>query len=151
MKYERFMKQWNAKCRLLTGLVLFLIGLIIQLLSDKTLDMYAFYMMSAAMMCVTNVLICKMVKGDADFILHVVLNLAILIVGFLLAESEMISGTVMYTAFAICLVADWVVNAILLPCDDLLKRIVMGFFDMLINVFFVAVVFIIPIMMKVFL
>lgn len=151
MKYERFMKQWNAKCRLLTGLVLLLGGLIVQLLSDKTLDMYAFYLMSAAMLCVTNVWIRKMAKVDADFILHVVLNLVILIVGFILAESEAISGTVMYTAFVICLVADWVVNAILLPCDDLLKRIVMGFLDMVINVFCVAIVFIVPVLIKVFL
>lgn len=151
MKYERFMKQWNAKYRLLTGLVLFLTGMIVQLLSDKTLDMYAFYLMAAAVLCVSNVLIRKISRGDADFILHVILNLIILIVGFLLAQSEYISGTVMYTAFVICLVADWIANAILLQCDDILKRIVMGFLDMVINAVFIAVVFMVPVLIKVFL
>ena len=64
--YERFMKQWNGKYRLLTGLVLFLIGLILQFLSGKVLDMYAFYTMSAAMLCVVNVIIRKLAKTDVD-------------------------------------------------------------------------------------
>ncbi len=148
--YERFMKQWSAKYRLLTGLVLFIIGLIIQMISEKTLDMYAFYMMSAAMLCVVNVLIQKIAKADVDFILYLVLNMAILIVGFALAGTGSLEGTVFYTVLAICVVVDWIVNTILLECDDILKRIVMGFVDTLLNVVFLAVVFLVPVLMAAF-
>ncbi len=148
--YERFMKQWNAKYRLLTGLVLFLVGMILQLISKKTLDMYAFYMMSAAVLCVANVLIQKIAKADVDFVLYLVLNMAVLIVGFALAGSDGIQGTVLYTTIAICAVVDWVLNTILLQCDDILKRIVMGFVDMLLNVVVIAVVFMVPVLMAAF-
>ncbi len=148
--YEKFMKQWTAKYRLLTGLVLFLIGLIIQLISDKPLDMYAFYMMSAAVLCVANVLIQKMAKADVDFVPYLALNMIVLIVGFALVGSDGIRGTVMYTVIAICVGVDWVLNTILLQCDDILKRIVMGFVDMLINVILIAIVFMVPVLITAF-
>lgn len=148
--YERFMKQWNAKYRLLTGLVLFLVGLIIQMISKKTLDMYAFYMMAAAVLCVANVLIQKMAKAEADFIRYLLLNMLVVIIGFALVGADLISGVVMYTVLAICVVVDWIINTILLKCDDLLKRIVMGFVAMLLNVVFMAIVFMVPVLFAAF-
>ena len=49
--YEKFVKWLTPGINLLFGIVLLLIGIIWQVLSNKPLDMYAFYIMAAAMIC----------------------------------------------------------------------------------------------------
>lgn len=148
--YEKMEKLLTPPVRLGVALVLFLAGVIWQIASGKTLDMYAFYIMSAAMLCVVNVLICKISKSETNFILYLVINLAVLIVGFALTESENITGVVLYGAWGICGAVDWVINAVLVRCEDILKRIVMGFVASVLNILFIAVVFIVPILLAVF-
>lgn len=147
--YEKLQKALTPTSRLLTGLVLFLVGLIWQIASDKTLDMYAFYFMSAAVLCVMNVLVCKMTKSDTDFILYLVLNMAVVIIGISLTASDSVSGTMMYGTWAICVAVDWIVNAVLIKCE-ILKRIVMGFVVTILNILAIGIVFIIPILISVF-
>ena len=100
--YEKLEKLLTPVCRLLIALVLFLAGLIWQLLSGKTLDQYPYYVMCAAALCVVHVIICKLARSEADFILYVVLNLAVLIFGFALTEMESITGVVLYSVWGIC-------------------------------------------------
>lgn len=149
--YEKIMSQLTPAFRLMTGVVLFLVGIIWQLASGKTLDMYAFYILAAAMLCFCNVIMCKISKSEADIILYMVLNMAVLIVGFALTESENISGVVMYSIWVLCVVADWIVNAVLFSCESILKRIAVGFVTMLFNVVLIAIVFIVPILIGAFL
>ncbi len=144
--YEKFMRQWNNKYRLLTALVLVIGGVIFQILSQKPLDMFAFYLWAAAVYCVMNVLMQKMTKTSVDFVLYVVLNMVILIVGFALTSAGVLTGVVLYTAWIICVVIEWIVNAILIPCDDILKRIVMGFVSVILSLIFVAIVYIVPVL-----
>lgn len=149
--YEKLMERFTPKNQLLVGAVLFVVGLIRQFVSSKSLDMYAFYFMAAAMLCVVAVIVRKISKDDKlNFILYIILNMALLIVLFVIAESEAIEGMVMYTAWAICVAADWVVNAILITCDGAAKSAVLGFVASLLNVLFIAIVFWVPILISVF-
>lgn len=148
--YEKFMSHLTAGYRLMIGAVLLLAGIIWQLVSDKQLDMYAFYIMAAAMLCFVNVIISKMSKSEPDFILFLVLNMAVLIIGFALTESENIDGMVMYGIWGICVLADWILNAVLITCTGAVKRTVMGFIAAVLNVLLISVVFIVPILIAVF-
>lgn len=148
--YEKFMSHLTAGYRLMIGAVLLLAGIIWQLVSDKQLDMYAFYIMAAAMLCFVNVIISKMSKSEPDFILFLVLNMAVLIVGFAMTESENIDGMVMYGIWGICVLADWILNAVLITCTGVVKRTVMGFITAVLNVLLISVVFIVPILIAVF-
>lgn len=148
--YEKFMSHLTAGYRLMIGAVLLLAGIIWQLVSDKQLDMYAFYIMAAAMLCFVNVIISKMSKSEPDFILFLVLNMAVLIVGFAMTESENIDGMVMYGIWGICVLADWILNAVLITCTSAVKRTVMGFITAVLNVLLISVVFIVPILIAVF-
>lgn len=150
MSYEKLMEKLTPKYRLLIGAVLLVVGVIRQAVSGKPLDMYAFYLMAAAMICLVQVLIAKASKSNIDFILYLLINLLILIVGFIISESESVTGVVMYTTWAFCVVADWIANIFLTKCDDIIKRIVMGFVAALLNVIFIAIVFIVPILMAAF-
>ena len=152
MNYRKFMKSFNGKYRLLTGLALLLAGLIWQFLSGKTLDMYAYYIMAAAVFCVANVIVEKLSGGEADIILYVVLNLAVLIAGFVLTgfTSTTTGAAVMHTVWVLCVLVDWAVNAFLIQCDDIFKRVVMGFAAAVLNVAFAGIVFIIPILIAAF-
>lgn len=149
--YGTFMRHLTARYRLMIGAVLLLAGIIWQLISDKQLDMYAFYIMAAAMLCFVNVIISKISNSEVDFILYLILNMALLIVGFALTESENIDGMVMYGIWGICMVVDWILNAVLISCSGIVKRIVMGFLSALFNVILISAVFIIPILIAVFL
>lgn len=148
--YEKLEKLLTPVCRLLIALVLFLAGLIWQLLSGKTLDQYPYYVMCAAALCVVHVIICKLARSEADFILYVVLNLAVLILGFALTEMESITGVVLYSVWGICVAVDWIINAVLLRCDNIFKRIVMGFVSSVLNVIFFGILFIVPILLSIF-
>lgn len=148
--YEKIEKMLTPVCRLMIALVLFLVGLIWQISSGKTIEQYAFYIMCAAALCVAHVIICKLSRSEADFILYVVLNLAVLILGFALTEIESITGVVRYSVWGICGAVDWIINAALLRCDNIFKRIVMGFASTILNLIFFAIIFLVPILLSIF-
>ncbi len=149
--YEKIEEMLTPACRLMIALVLFLAGLIWQIASGKTLDMYAFYIMSAAMLCVITVMITRFFRLETDFILYLVLNLAVLIIGFALTEMDSITGIRLYSVWGICIAVDWGINAVLLRCEDILKRIVMGFVVSVLNLILIAIIFMVPILLAVFL
>ncbi len=134
----------------LTGGVLMLAGIIWQLCSQKVLDMYAFYMMAAAIFCFTSVIVPKLAKVPVHPMFYVVFNLAVLIIGFAVTGSDQLTGVVLFGFWAACLIAGWILNALLLPCGGAVKRIVMGFVSLLLNVILIGVVFMIPVLLAAF-
>lgn len=142
--YEKLMNQFTPVLRLMTGAVLFLVGIIRQIASGSPLDMYAFYIMAAAMLCFCNVIMCKISRSDADIILYVILNMAVLIVGFALVAGKDI--TMGITIAVICVIAAWILDAALFSCEGILKRIVTGFVAVVFSVILIALVFIVPIL-----
>lgn len=149
--YEKIMKQLTPMYRAMIGVVALLVGIPWQIASEKTLDMGAFFIMAAAMLCFVNAFIYKVMECETDIILYLVLNMALLIVWFSLTVSEEITtGVVMYTVWGLCVVAVWIVNTVLISCEDIFKRIVMGFLTTLFNVILIAVVFVVPVLITVF-
>ena len=148
--YGKIMKQLTIGIRLMTGIALLLVGVIWQMLSEKTLDMYAFYFMAAAMLCFVNVIIEKAANGTSDPARYLILNMIVLVVGFVLTGSDFATGMVMYCIWGLCLIADWVVNTVLISCDGMTKRIVMGFAAMFLNVLLIGVVFMVPVLVEAF-
>ncbi len=147
--YEKIEKMATSGFRLLTALVLLVVGLIWQIASGKVLDMYAFYIMSAAMFSLASVILAKLSRTDNHFIFYVILNIVVLVVGVVLTSSGGFTGVVLYSIWGICVIAEWVINAVLLPCEDILKRVVMGFVAAVVNLILVAIVFMIPILLQV--
>ncbi len=147
--YEKIEKMMTTGFRLLTALVLFVAGFIWQTASGKILDMYAFYIMSAAMLSLASVILAKLCAAGNHFIPYVIFNMVVLIAGVVLTGSGGFTGAVLYSIWGICVVAEWVINAILLQCEDILKRIVMGFAAAVVNIILVAVVFMIPVLLQV--
>ncbi len=149
--YEKIMKQLTPTYRAMIGVIALLVGIPWQIVSEKTLDMGAFFIMAAAMLCFVNAFIYKVMECETDIILYLALNMALLIVWFSLTVSEEVTtGVVMYTVWGLCVAADWIVNTVLISCEDIFKRIVMGFLTTLFNVIFIAVVFVVPILIAVF-
>ena len=74
----------------------------------------------------------------------------IVILGVVFTESDWADGMVMYAVWGICLLIDWVVNAILLRCDGVAKRIVMGFVSVLINMLLIGMAFFVPVLIEAF-
>lgn len=146
---EKIKKMSTPGFRLLTALVLLMAGLIWQIASGKVLDMYAFYIMSAAMLSLASVILAKLSRTDNHFILYVLLNIVVLITGVALTGSGGFTGVVLYSIWGICVIADWVINTVLLSCEDILKRVVMGFVAAVVNIMLVAIVFMIPILLQV--
>lgn len=147
--YEKIEKMMTTGFRLLTALVLFVAGFIWQTASGKILDMYAFYIMSAAMLSLASVILAKFCAAGNHFIPYVIFNMVVLIAGVVLTGFGGFTGAVLYSIWGICVVAEWVINAILLQCEDILKRIVMGFAAAVVNIILVAVVFMIPVLLQV--
>ena len=142
--YEKIEKMMTTGFRLLTALVLFVAGFIWQTASGKILDMYAFYMLSLA-----SVILAKLCAAGNHFIPYVIFNMVVLIAGVVLTGSGGFTGIVLYSIWGICGIVEWVINAILLQCEDILKRIVMGFVAAVMNIILVAVVFMIPVLLQV--
>lgn len=148
--YEKLVKRLTMPVQMMTGGVLLLAGIVWQILSGKILDMYAFYIMAAAVLCFTQVIVSKLSKGTMDPVKYILLNMFVLIAGFALTESDRMEGMVLYTLWGLCLVADWIINALLINCEGAAKRAVMGFAAMILNLLLIGVVFMIPVLMAAF-
>ena len=147
--YEKIERMTTPGFRLLTALVLFIVGLIWQIASGKVLDMYAFYIMSAAMLSLASVILAKLSRAGNHFIFYVILNIVVLVAGVALTSFGGFTGVVLYSVWGICVIAEWIVNAVLLQCEDILKRVVMGFVAAVVNLILVAIVFMIPVLLQV--
>lgn len=148
--YEKLVKRLTVPVRMMIGGVLLLSGIVWQVLSGKILDMYAFYIMAAAVLCFTQVIVSKLSKGTIDPVKYILFNMLVLIAGFALMESDKVRGVVLYTMWGVCLLADWVINAVLLDCEGAAKRGVMGFAAMVMNLLLIGAVFMIPVLVAVF-
>ncbi len=148
--YDKLLKNMTPKIRLMVALVLFLVGIMFQILSDKALDQQAFYLMAAAVLCVASVILEKASKSEHDFFLFMILNMAVLIVGFALAGEDGMTTTVRYASIAICVLLDWVFHAFLIRCDSVFRRIVLGLAATVMNVVLVGIVFMIPVLLAAF-
>ncbi|MCI8364446.1 MAG: hypothetical protein HFG34_05795 [Eubacterium sp.] len=146
--YEKIERLTTPGFRLLTALVLLVAGLIWQIASGKVLDMYAFYIMAAAMLSLASVILEKFCAAGNHFIPYVIFNMVVLIAGVVLTGSGGFTGVVLYSIWGICVIAEWGGNAVLLSCEDILKRVVMGFVAAVMNIIFVAIVFMIPILLQ---
>lgn len=148
--YEKFVERLTVPVRMMIGGVLLLSGIVWQVVSGKILDMYAFYIMAAAMLCFTQVIISKLSKGTIDPVKYILFNMLVLIAGFALTESDKLDGMALYTLWAGCLLADWAVNAVLLDCEGAAKRGVMGFAAMILNLLLIGAVFMVPVLAAAF-
>lgn len=148
--YEKIVKQMTPGVRMMTGGVLFLAGIVWQLCSRKTLDMYAFYMMAAAILCFTNVILSKITKEMVDPVRYLLLNLVVMIAGFAFMGSDAVEGVMRYGIVASCFLAGWAGNAALIKCDGVAKRIAMGMIAMVLNVVLIGVVFMVPVLLAAF-
>lgn len=148
--YEKILKQMTPGVCMMTGGVLFLAGIVWQLCSRKTLDMYAFYMMAAAILCFTNVILSKITKETVDPVRYLLLNLVVMIAGFALMGSGSAEGVMRYGIVAGCFLAGWAGNALLIKCDGVAKRIVMGLAAMILNIILIGIVFMVPVLMAAF-
>jgi len=146
--YEKIEKMTTPGFRLLTALVLFVAGIIWQIASGKVLDMYAFYIMSAAMLSLASVILAKLSRAGNNFILYIILNMVVLIAGVALTGSDGFTGVVLYSMWGVCVIIEWVINAVLLQCEDILKRVVMGFVAAVVNILLIAIVFMIPVLLQ---
>lgn len=141
--YNKILEHLTTGCRALIAAVLLIAGIIWQAAAGKLLDQTAFYLMAAAMLCFATVIF---TKCKPDMIRYVIGNMILLIIGFLLGESDTIDGTVLYTLWIVCLLADWGLNIYLLKLESIGKRIGLGALAMIVNVLLIAVVYLVPIL-----
>ena len=141
--YNKIREHLTTGCRALIAAVLLIAGIIWQAAAGKLLDQTAFYLMAAAMLCFATVIF---TKCKPDMIQYVIGNMIVLIIGFLLGESDTIDGTVLYTLWIVCLLADWGLNIYLLKLESIGKRIGLGALAMIVNVLLIAVVYLVPIL-----
>ena len=90
--YNKILEHLTTGCRALIAAVLLIAGIIWQAAAGKLLDQTAFYLMAAAMLCFATVIF---TKCKPDMIQSVIGNMIVLIMGFLLGESDTIDGTVL--------------------------------------------------------
>lgn len=147
---EKIKEKMTPGVCMLTGGVLMLAGIIWQLCSQKALDMYAFYMMAAAVFCLTSVIVPKLAKVPVNPMLYVVGPLVLLLRGFAVTGSDQLTGTALFGFWAVCLIAAWIMNVFFLPCEGAAKRIMMGFVSIILNVILIGVVFMIPVLIAAF-
>lgn len=145
--YENLKKNLTTGVRLMTGVVFLLVGIIWQIISHKTLDMYAFYIMAAGALCFVQVILAKLSGAQMDLVGYVVLNMIVLIAGFAISGAGWFEGMVLYGIWGICLLVDWVLNIALVTCEGMAKRGVMGFVAVVLNVVLIGVLFMIPVLM----
>lgn len=145
---EKIEKMMTTGSRLLTALVLFVAGVIWQTVTGKVLDMYAFYIMSAAVLSLVSVIMAKISRSGIPFVPYIILNMVVLILVVALTGSGRFTGVVIYSIWGICGIAEWVINAVLLQCEDILKRVVIGFAAAVVNVILIAIVFMIPVLLQ---
>ncbi len=152
--YEKVEKQMTPRVRLMTGAVLFLTGLIWQIASGKTLDMYAYYFMSASTLCLSGVIMAKISKAELRFFPFIFINMTLLIVVEVIATAtvpveeplDSMGMTVQIGIFVIGILLGWAVNAFLLSCDRISKRVGMGLVTTILNVILFGIIFMIPVL-----
>lgn len=147
---EKIKEKMTPGICMLTGGVLMIAGIVWQLCSQKALDMYAFYMMAAAVFCLTSVIVPKLAKVPVNPMSYIVGHLVILIIGFAVTGSDQLTGMALFGFWAVCLIAAWIMNAFFLPCEGAAKRIMMGFVSMFLNVILIGIVFMIPVLIAAF-
>lgn len=148
--YQKFEQQMTNKVRLLTALVLFMGGMIWQLASEKVLDMYAFYILAAAFVTLSSVIVGKMSGTTPGFLSYVLGNMLLVIAGFSITSMDIVDGVTMYMIWGICVVADWIVNAVVLPCESTIKRVIMGLAATMIHILLIGIVFVGAVLLQVF-
>lgn len=145
--YEKIIKNLTTGVRLMTGVILLLTGLVWQILSGKTLDRYAFYIMAAAILFFVQIIVEKMAGESVDPVQFILFNLVVLIAGFAVTGAGWFEGMTLYGFWGLCLVGDWILNISLIPCEGMAKRGVLGFVTVVLNVVLVGAVFMIPVLM----
>ena len=90
--------------RLMTGVILLLVGLLWQILSGKTLDRYAFYIMAAAILFFIQVIVERMAGEQVDPIQFILFNLVVLIAGFAVTGAGWFEGMTLYGFWGLCFV-----------------------------------------------
>lgn len=145
--YEKMIKNLTTGVRLMTGVVLLLAGLVWQVLSGKTLDRYAFYIMAAAILFFLQVIVERMAGEPVDPVQFILFNLVVLIAGFAVTGAGWFEGMTLYGFWGLCFVGDWILNISLIPCEGMAKRGVLGFVTVVLNVVLVGAVFMIPVLM----
>lgn len=142
--YNKILEHLTTGCRALIAAVLLIAG--DHLAGSRPENCWIrrpFYLMAAAMLCFATVIF---TKCKPDMIQYVIGNMIVLIMGFLLGESDTIDGTVLYTLWIVCLLADWGLNIYLLKLENIGKRIGLGALAMIVNVLLIAVVYLVPIL-----
>lgn len=145
--YEKIIKNLTTGVRLMTGVILLLTGLVWQILSGKTLDRYAFYIMAAAILFFVQIIVEKMAGESVDPVQFILFNLVVLIAGFAVTGAGWFEGMTLYGFWGLCLVGDWILNISLIPCKGMAKRGVLGFVTVALNVVLVGAAFMIPVLM----
>lgn len=145
--YEKIIKNLTTGVRLMTGVILLLTGLVWQILSGKTLDRYAFYIMAAAILFFIQIIVEKMAGESVDPVQFILFNLVVLIAGFAVTGAGWFEGMTLYGFWGLCFVGDWILNISLIPCEGMAKRGVLGFVTVVLYVVLVGAVFMIPVLM----
>lgn len=145
--YEKMIKNLTTGMRLMTGVILLLVGLLWQILSGKTLDRYAFYIMAAAILFFIQVIVERMAGEQVDPIQFILFNLVVLIAGFAVTGAGWFEGMTLYGFWGLCFVGDWILNISLISCEGMAKRGVLGFITVVLNVVLVGAAFMIPVLM----
>ncbi len=150
MRFNTWEDKLTPLYRFLIGVLIVIIGIVKQLFSDKPLEMYAFYIMVFGVLCIANAIMMKITKEKVNIIFYVICTMILLIVGINLREFEGLKGVMLNTIYVVLFVVEWIKNAIVIKIDDGIKRAVMGFVAAFINVLFMAITFLIPILIAVF-
>ncbi len=148
--YENFLEKVTPKIRLIIAGALMLVGVVYQKLSPKTLDMYAFYIMAAAILMAVSVIICKISSGKMDPFFYTVLNLIVLVFEFNITAWDRWEGIVLYSIWILGVVASFIIGAVVLENVEILKRILMGLLSAVLNVVGLAVCYFVPVILQVF-
>ena len=149
--------QWigNGK-KMIFALLFLVLGVIIQICSDKTLSQIAFVFLSAGMMCVMNAIFSKAAKQNINLIIYLLVNVVVLelainfsSMGFSQdtssSNASMFDSSIGLICFGAAFVVDWIVHTILIKDAYGPKKIVQGFLLTALSLVAAAIAFVVPI------
>lgn len=150
---NRFSSWFGNGKKMLTGGILFIVGMVIQSFSSKTLEQNAFMLMTAGLMCLVNALFSKISRKNINLFLYLLINLGIVEAGiFFTSYNLMVTETDTFSVAAVwcvCAVLIWLLQALILQAETWGRRLLYSFLETLMSALAAVIAFVVPIFLSV--
>lgn len=138
----------NGKKMIMGGCFL-IAGIIGQSMSEKTLAQIPFILMAMGVLCFVNALFSKITKKNINLLLFLLINILVAEIGITVMAAGLFEGVTMIGVWCLCGVVVWILQTLILQEENILKRVVLTFFETLLSAVAILVVFVLPIFIEV--